>query len=130
MMPLCADQGIAVTPWSPLARGRLSRAWGESSQRQETDESGKRFYSNALEQDAKIVEAVGTIAKSRGVPSAQVALAWLAQKKGVTAPIIGASKPQHLTDAVAATSLGLTAEEIAMLEGPYVPHSVSGFQAA
>jgi len=108
----------------------LSRPWGESSERLATDESGKRFYSNALEQDAKIVEAVGTIAKARGVSRAQVALAWLVQKKGVTAPIIGASKPQHLADAVAATSLKLSAEEISMLEAPYVPHTVSGFQAA
>ncbi len=130
MMPLCADQGVAVTPWSPLARGRLTRAWGESSQRLETDESGKRFYANALEQDEKIVNAVGAIAKARGVSRAQVALAWLVQKKGVTAPIIGASKPQHLTDAVAAASLGLTAEEIATLEAPYVPHRISGFQQA
>lgn len=130
MMPLCADQGIAVTPWSPLARGRLSRAWGESSQRLETDESGKRFYSNALIQDEKIVDAVGAIAKARGVSRAQVALAWLVQKKGVTAPIIGASKPQHLADAVAAASLGLTAEDMKALEAPYVPHVVSGFQIA
>lgn len=130
MMPLCADQGIAVTPWSPLARGRLSRAWGESSQRLETDESGKRFYANALEQDAKVVGAVGAIAKARGVSRAQVALAWLMQKIGVTAPIIGASKPQHLTDAVAAVTLGLSREEIDMLEAPYVPHRVSGFQQA
>ena len=130
MMPLCADQGVAVTPWSPLARGRLTRAWGESSQRLETDESGKRFYANALEQDEKIVNPVGAIAKARGVSRAQVALAWLVQKKGVTAPIIGASKPQHLTDAVAAASLGLTAEEIATLEAPYVPHRISGFQQA
>ena len=130
MMPLCADQGIAVTPWSPLARGRLSRAWGESSQRLETDESGKRFYSNALIQDEKIVDAVGAIAKARGVSRAQVALAWLVQKKGVTAPIIGASKPQHLADAVAAASLGLTAEDMKALEAPYVPHAVSGFQIA
>ena len=130
MLPLCADQGIAVTPWSPLARGRLSRPWGETSQRQETDESGKRFYSNAIDQDARIVDAVGSIAKARGVSRAQVALAWLVQKKGITAPIIGASKPQHLTDAVAAASLGLTAEETSMLEAPYVPHRVSGFQEA
>ncbi|ODT18152.1 MAG: alcohol dehydrogenase [Kaistia sp. SCN 65-12] len=130
MMPLCADQGIAVTPWSPLARGRLSRAWGESSQRLETDESGKRFYSNALIQDEKIVDAVGAIAKARGVSRAQVALAWLVQKKGVTAPIIGASKAQHLADAVAAASLGLTAEDMKALEAPYVPHAVSGFQIA
>jgi len=130
MMPLCADQGIAVTPWSPLARGRLSRAWGETSHRLETDESGKAFYSNTLAQDEKIVDAVGAIAKQRGVSRAQVALAWLVQKTGVTAPIVGAAKSQHLTDAVAAVSLGLTADEIKSLEAPYVPHSVSGFRTA
>jgi aryl-alcohol dehydrogenase-like predicted oxidoreductase len=127
MLPLCQDQSIAVMPWSPLARGRLSRAWDESSARQETDEFGKTLYVQAPEGDRQIVEAVGEIAKQRGVPRAQVALAWLSQKPGITAPIIGASKPGHLTDAVAALSLGLTAEEIAALEAPYLPHQNVGF---
>lgn len=127
MLPLCADQGIAVMPWSPLARGRLTRAWNESSSRQETDEFGKKLYTQFPDSDRLIVDQVSAIAKARGVPRAQVALAWLLQKKGVTSPIVGASKPDHLKDAVAALSLKLTAEEVASLERPYVPHSISGF---
>jgi aryl-alcohol dehydrogenase-like predicted oxidoreductase len=126
MLPLCADQGIAVIPWSPLARGRLTRDWNETSERQESDLFGGRLY-GALEADRKIVEAVSAVAKARGVPRAQVALAWLSQKRGITAPIIGASKPHHLDDAVAALALALTPEEIAILEAPYVPHPVVGF---
>jgi aryl-alcohol dehydrogenase-like predicted oxidoreductase len=128
MLPFCAEEGVAVIPWSPLARGRLTRAWEETSERQNTDEFGKTLYRQAEETDRRIVEAVGTVAQARGVPRAQVALAWVAQKHPVTAPIIGASKPQHLTDAVAALSLGLTAEEIATLEAPYLPHQVEGFR--
>ena len=127
MLPFCADQGIAVMPWSPLARGRLTRAWDETSERQKTDEFGKGLYVQAEEADRKIVEQVASVAKSRGVPQAQVALAWLLQKPGITSPIIGASKPAHLTDAVAALSFKLTKEEIASLEAPYVPHAVAGF---
>ena len=127
MLPLCADQGIAVMPWSPLARGRLTRAWNETSSRQETDEFGKKLYTQFPDSDRLIVDQVSAIASARGVPRAQVALAWLLQKKGVTSPIVGASKPDHLKDAVAALSLNLTAEEIASLEKPYVPHSISGF---
>lgn len=127
MLPLCADQGIAIMPWSPLARGRLTRAWNESSARQETDEYGKTLYTQFPDSDRLVVEAVGQVAAGRGVPRAQVALAWVLQKKGVTSPIVGASKPEHLTDAVAALSLKLTADEIKTLEAPYVPHSVAGF---
>jgi aryl-alcohol dehydrogenase-like predicted oxidoreductase len=127
MLPLCADQGIAVMPWSPLARGRLTRVWNETSSRQETDEFGKKLYTQFPDSDRLIVDQVSAIASARGVPRAQVALAWLLQKKGVTSPIVGASKPDHLKDAVAALSLKLTAEEIASLEKPYVPHSISGF---
>jgi 1-deoxyxylulose-5-phosphate synthase len=127
MLPLCADQGIAVMPWSPLARGRLTRAWNESSSRQETDEFGKKLYTQFPDSDRLIVDQVSAISSARGVPRAQVALAWLLQKKGVTSPIVGASKSDHLKDAVAALSLKLTAEEIASLEKPYVPHSISGF---
>lgn len=126
MLPLCADQGIAVIPWSPLARGRLTRDWNATSERQESDQFGKTLYPQ-IESDRQIVEAVGRIAAARGVPRAQVALAWLAQKPGVTAPIVGASKPHHLSDAVAALSLGLTADEIAALEAHYGPHAVAGF---
>jgi 1-deoxyxylulose-5-phosphate synthase len=127
MLPLCADQGIAVMPWSPLARGRLTRAWNETSSRQETDEFGKKLYTQFPDSDRLIVDQVSAVATARGVPRAQVALAWLVQKKGVTSPIVGASKPEHLKDAVAALSLKLTADEIASLERPYVPHGISGF---
>jgi 1-deoxyxylulose-5-phosphate synthase len=127
MLPLCADQGIAVMPWSPLARGRLTRAWNETSSRQETDEFGKKLYTQFPDSDRLIVDQVSAIADARGVPRAQVALAWLLQKKGVTSPIIGASKPDHLKDAVAALALKLTAEEVAAVEKPYVPHNISGF---
>jgi aryl-alcohol dehydrogenase-like predicted oxidoreductase len=126
MLPLCRDQKIAVLPWSPLARGRLTRDWDETSERQNTDVFGKTLY--GLESDKKIAGAVADVAKARGVPRAQVALAWLLQKDGITAPIIGASKLNHLDDAVAALSLKLTAEEIARLEAPYVPHPIVGFQ--
>jgi 1-deoxyxylulose-5-phosphate synthase len=126
MLPLCRDQKIAVLPWSPLARGRLTRDWDETSERQNTDAFGKTLY--GLESDKKIAGEVAEVAKARGVPRAQVALAWLLQKDGVTAPIIGASKLNHLDDAVAALSLKLTAEEIARLEAPYVPHPIVGFQ--
>ena len=127
MMPLCAAEGVGVLPWSPLARGRLTRDWGETSNRMETDEFGKTLYVTAEDADHKVVERVGEIAAKRGVPRAQVALAWVAQKTFVTAPIVGASRPQHLDDAVAALSLNLTPEEISALEEPYVPHPVVGF---
>ena len=127
MLPLCADQGIGVLPWSPLARGRLTRDWDETSARQESDVFGKTLYAGA-ESDRQVVQRVAEIAARRGVPRAQVALAWVAQKSVVTAPIIGASKPQHLDDAVAALSLALTPEEIAMLEAPYTPHPVLRFK--
>jgi aryl-alcohol dehydrogenase-like predicted oxidoreductase len=126
MLPLCADQGIGVVPWSPLARGRLTRDWDETTLRSETDEFGKTLYDTA-ESDRKIAAAVAKVAEQRGVPRAQVALAWLAQNPTVTAPIVGATKPHHLDDAVAALSLQLTPEEIAVLEEPYVPHDVAGF---
>ncbi|AOJ65724.1 alcohol dehydrogenase [Burkholderia ubonensis] len=126
MLPLCADQGIAVLPWSPLARGRLTRDWDESSERLQSDAYGQTLYEAYADNDRAIVEAVTTIARARNVPRAQVALAWLLQKSGVTAPIIGASKARHLDDAVAALSLELSAEELAALDAPYVPHAVAG----
>lgn len=124
MLPFCRDQGVAVIPWSPLARGRLARAWDESSARQETDVFGRSLYSDA---DPQIVDAVGAIAAARNVSRALVALAWVLQKPGVTAPIVGATKPQHLTDALDALPLRLTEEEVKTLEGPYSPRQVVGF---
>ena len=127
MLPLCAAEGVGVIPWSPLARGRLTRAWNETTNRTEADEFGKTLYTATPDADRKIVERVSEIATQRGVPRAQVALAWLAQKPFVTAPIVGASKLHHLDDAVAALSIELTPEEISSLEEPYVPHPVVGF---
>jgi aryl-alcohol dehydrogenase (NADP+) len=126
MLPLCRDQDIGVLPWSPLARGRLTRDWDASTPRSETDEFFGTLYDTASS-DRVIVERVATIAEQRGVSRAQVALAWLLGKPGVTAPVVGASKPHHLDDAVAALDLKLTDEEIAALEEPYVPHRVVGF---
>ncbi|MDR3437892.1 aldo/keto reductase [Telmatospirillum sp.] len=126
MIPLCADMGVGLLPWSPLARGRLTRDWNEETERVRSDSYGHRLYDATVDADRAVIEAVGSVAKARGVPRAQVALAWLAQKPGVTAPIVGASKPHHLDDAVAALSLGLTEEEILVLEAPYVPHRVVG----
>jgi aryl-alcohol dehydrogenase-like predicted oxidoreductase len=127
MLRLCQAEGIGVIPWSPLARGRLTRDWDESSARSETDEFGKSLYARTGEADRKVVQRVAEIASRRGVPRAQVALAWLLHKPVVTAPIVGASKPQHLEDAVAALSIKLTPEEMTELEEPYVPHAVAGF---
>jgi aryl-alcohol dehydrogenase-like predicted oxidoreductase len=125
MMPLCEDSGVAVIPWSPLARGRLTRAWDEQTERTQTDAFGKTLYV-APEADRRVVDAVATIAAARKVPKAQIALAWMLSKPFVTAPIIGASKAGHLDDALAALSLSLSAEEIDALETHYVPHAVSG----
>ncbi|MFZ6644981.1 aldo/keto reductase [Undibacterium sp. TJN25] len=127
MLPLCASEKIGVIPWSPLARGRLTRDWDEKTARTETDEFGKGLYVASVDSDRAVVERVAEIAKQRGVPRAQIALAWLLSKSAVTAPIIGASKPQHLEDAVAALEITLSVEEIASLEAPYVPHPVVGF---
>ncbi|WP_454852119.1 aldo/keto reductase [Rhizobium binxianense] len=128
MLPLCEDQKIAVIPWSPLARGRLTRDWDEKTSRSETDEFGKTLYKQTEDADRKIVEKVAEIAGTRGVSRAQVATAWILQKSAVTAPIIGASKPNHLTDAVGALRVKLSAEDIAALEAPYIPHNVAGFR--
>jgi aryl-alcohol dehydrogenase-like predicted oxidoreductase len=126
MLPLCKTEGIGVIPWSPMARGRLTRDWNETSTRQETDEFGKTLYTKTVEADRHVVERVAEVAKARGVPRAQVALAWVLQKQEVSAPIIGASKLEHLDDAVASLSLKLTADEIAKLEESYVPHPIAG----
>lgn len=127
MMPLCQAEGVGVLPWSPLARGRLTRAWEEGSNRLDKDEVGKRLYNATADADRGVFDAVAEIANRRGVPRAQIALAWVLQKPFVTAPIIGASKPHHLDDAVAALALRLTPEEIKVLESPYIPHGVVGF---
>ncbi|GAP37412.1 aldo/keto reductase [Piscinibacter sakaiensis] len=126
MLPLCRDQGIGVIPWSPLARGRLTRPWDETSARLETDAFGRTLYTAAVDADRQVIDAVAAVAAARGVPRAQVALAWVLQTPGVSAPIIGATRPGHLDDAVAALDLVLSAEERAALEAPYVPHPVSG----
>jgi aryl-alcohol dehydrogenase-like predicted oxidoreductase len=126
MLPLCLDQRIGVIPWSPLARGRLTRVWDDQTERSRSDQYGSKLYVSNIDSDRAVVEQVAKIAAARGVPKAQVALAWVAQKPSVTAPIIGASKPQHLIDAVAALSLNLQPEEIAQLEAPNTPHAISG----
>jgi aryl-alcohol dehydrogenase-like predicted oxidoreductase len=129
MMGLCAAEGVGVIPWSPLARGRLARPWETTptTQRADTDQFGKKLYSATEEADRKVVEAVGEVAKKLGVPRAQVALAWLLHKPAVTSPIVGASKPNHLEDAVGALSIKLSPEDIEALEKPYVPHPIAGF---
>ncbi|MGC8808540.1 MAG: aldo/keto reductase, partial [Thiomonas sp.] len=127
MLPLCRAEGIGVIPWSPLARGRLTRDWDATSARSETDEFGKTLYAHTEAADRKVVEAVAAVASERGLPRAQIALAWVLAKPGVTSPIIGATKIEHLNDAVAAVKVKLTVDEIARLEAPYVPHQVVGF---
>jgi 1-deoxyxylulose-5-phosphate synthase len=127
MMPLCREEGIGIIPWSPLARGRLTRPWqSETTRRSETDNFGNTMYAGTEEADRRVVEALTEMAKRRGVAPAQVALAWMLAKPGITAPIVGATKQHHLEDAVAALELKLTAEEIAGLEAAYVPHPVLG----
>ena len=128
MMGLCRAEGVAVIPWSPLARGRLTRAWkAETTHRSETDVYGRSLYSRTEEADRRVVDRLGEVAERRGAPRAQVALAWLLAKPGVTAPIVGASREHHLQDAAGALELRLTAEEMTLLEEAYVPHPVLGF---
>ena len=128
MMGLCQAEGIGVIPWSPLARGRLTRPWqSESTKRLETDKFGASMYGKTEASDRGVVDRLGKIAEARGVPMAQIALAWLLGKPGVTAPIVGATKTHYLQDAAAALTLRLTPEEIAALEEPYSPHPVLGF---
>ncbi|MGQ3479672.1 aldo/keto reductase [Paenibacillus sp. TY11] len=127
MLPFCTEEKIGVIPWSPLARGRLTRDWDTTSTRSENDTFGKSLYEATAATDRKVVEAVKEIAENRGVSRAQVALAWVLQKQPVSAPIIGATKEHHLTDAVAALEIKLTPDEIEQLEKPYIPHQVKGF---
>lgn len=126
MLPLCKEEKIGVIPWSPLAQGRLTRDWNETTPRSANDPVAQRLYAATAESDRKVVERVVEIAKKRGVPRAQMALAWLLQKEPITAPIIGSTKVSHLEDAVSALSITLTPEEIAFVEEPYVPHPVVG----
>jgi aryl-alcohol dehydrogenase-like predicted oxidoreductase len=129
MIPQCIDQGVAVLPWSPLARGLLAgtrtREGERLTTRARTDPFGDSLYTTP-ELDFAVVDRTAEVAAARGVPPAQVALAWLLHKPGVTAPIVGATKLEHLDDAIAAEQLSLDADEIARLEEPYVPHAVSG----
>ena len=127
MLPLCAAEGIGVIPWSPLARGRLTRDWDQATERSRTDGFGRTLYEHTADADRRVVAAVAAVAAERGVPRAQVALAWVLAKPEVGAPIVGASKPEHLRDAIAALKLTLSDEEIGRLEAPYVPHAVVGF---
>jgi 1-deoxyxylulose-5-phosphate synthase len=128
MIPLCEAEHIGVIPWSPLARGRLARPWqSEATKRLETDQFGKTLYAQTEDADRKVVEVLGKVAQARGVPQAQVALAWMLSKPMISSPIVGATKPNHLVEAAAAVSLHLTKEEIDALEQPYVPHTVLGF---
>jgi 1-deoxyxylulose-5-phosphate synthase len=127
MLPLCEDRGIGVLPWSPLARGRLAREWDTTTARSESDRFGSTLYGRQEQADRAVVDRVGEVAAARGVPRAQVALAWLLSRPVVTAPIVGATKQQHLTDAVAAVDLRLDEAELARLEEPYVPHARAGF---
>jgi 1-deoxyxylulose-5-phosphate synthase len=126
MLPLCEAEGIGVVPWSPQARGKLSRAWDYSSLRTETDEAMTRLFAKTEEADKKVADRVGELARARGVPRAQIALAWLLAKPVITAPIVGATKLDHLDDALAAVEVRLSADEIVTLEEPYVPHAVVG----
>ncbi|TXN29677.1 aldo/keto reductase [Lacisediminihabitans profunda] len=127
MHPFCLDQGIGVLPWSPLARGRLTRDWDASTARSQTDEFGATLYRQAEESDRRVADAVASVAQRRGVPRAQVALAWVAGREAVTSPIVGATKLSHLEDAVAALELHLDSEEVAELEAAYIPHAIAGF---
>jgi len=129
MTPLCKQEGIGVIPWSPLARGRLARPWkSEETSREHSDVYGKKLYGATEDPDRKIVEAVTAIAQKRGIPPAQVGLAWLLQKPSVTAPIVGATKMHHLEDAAAAVEVNLAEDEVRQLEDPYVPHAVAGIE--
>lgn len=126
MLPLCKEEKIGVTPYSPLASGRLTRDWSETTHRSETDQIQKSKYDGTVDADRLVVERVASIAENHGVPRAHIALAWLLQKEPVTAPIIGATKISHLEVAVGALSVKLTPEEVAFLEEPYVPHPIVG----
>ena len=126
MLPLCIDQGVGVIPWSPLARGRLARPWGEHTPRIGSDVFGATLFAHSEDNDAQVAQALAEVAAQRGASRASVALAWLLRKPGVSAPIVGASKPGHYDDALAALELQLSDAEVAALEAPYRPHAVVG----
>ncbi|WP_026533196.1 aldo/keto reductase [Arthrobacter sp. H41] len=126
MYGLCADQGIGVLPWSPLARGKLARTWDETTSRSESDAFGKTLY-GTNDADRRVSDAVGEVAANRGVSRAQIALAWVSRNPVVSAPIVGVGKPGHLEDALASLDIELTADEVEALEAPYVPHPLVGF---
>ena len=127
MLPFCVDQGVGVLPWSPLARGRLTRDWDATTKRSMTDQWGAKMYGQAQDSDRKIVEAVAAVAVERGASRAQIALAWVLHQPAVTAPIVGVTNPEHLTDAVAAVDLRLDDDELQRLAEHYVPHTPEGF---
>ena len=128
MLGLCLEEGIGVIPWSPLARGKLARPNGSAdTARAQTDQYSRKLYDATEQADGRVVDAVGEVAEAVGASRAAVALAWLLAKPGITSPIIGASKPHHLQDALAALEVRLTPEQVARLEVPYVPHAVAGF---
>jgi aryl-alcohol dehydrogenase-like predicted oxidoreductase len=127
MLPLCADEGVGSLPWSPLARGRLTRDWDATTARSETDEFGKTLYAAQEDSDRRVAAAVAEVAAARGIPRAQVALAWVSRNPVVTAPIVGGTKASHIEDAVASLDVELTDAEVSRLEEHYVPHAVVGF---
>ena len=128
MLPLCRDQGVGIIPWSPLARGRLARPWGEHTPRIASDVFGAGLFQHTEANDRQVAEALAGVAARRGLPRAQVALAWLLAQPGLTAPIIGASRPGQIDDAVAALAVELSAEDIQALQAPYLPHAVVGVE--
>ncbi|EIM37461.1 aldo/keto reductase [Enterobacter cloacae subsp. cloacae GS1] len=128
MLPLCYQEGVAVIPWSPLARGRLTRPWGETTARLVSDEVGKNLYDDTETSDALIAERLAGIADDIGATRAQVALTWLLSKRGVAAPIVGTSREEQLDELLSAVDLSLTPEQIAELETPYQQHPVVGFK--
>ena len=128
MIPLCRAEGVGLIPWSPLARGVLAGNRRSGTVRSRTDEYAKRLYEGTAASDERVIERVETVAAAHGVAPARIALAWLLHKPGIVAPMIGASKPHHLPDAVAALTIKLTSEEIATLEEPYLPHPIAGHE--
>jgi aryl-alcohol dehydrogenase-like predicted oxidoreductase len=127
MLRLCLSEGVGVTPWSPLARGRLARPWSEEpkTERAKTDAFAEKLFGKTVDLDRPVIDRVNEVARQRGLPPSQIALAWMLHKPAVTSPIVGATKPHHLEDAVAALSVKLSGEEIARLEEVYQPHAVS-----
>ena len=126
MIPLCIDQGVGIIPWSPLARGFFAHHGGAMTKRAETDQFAKRL--SRRHDEIAIAEAAAKIANGRGVTSTQIACCWILQAAGVTAPIIGATKTQHLKELFEAVEIKLSAEEITALESPYLPHPIIGHE--